>query len=133
MKLISIARRNITRNIRRSILSATAIAVSVLSVLVLFALIEGMTDDMAYNLKTYYTGEIRIRHQDFEQYERYNPIHLTVDWPSIDRALAGNSDIASYTARIPFAASLYLNESNYGVMGVGVDFAREQTIHDLNA
>lgn len=132
-RLIQTALRNISRNKRRSILSGTAIAVASLSIVVLFSLIGGMSDDMASNLKTYYTGEVLIRHADYEQYERYNPMHLTVDWNSVDSALSREASIDTYVPRITFPSNLYIGGSNFGAVGVGADFAREAEFQDLAA
>ena len=55
MKLGKIAFRNIFRNRRRSILSGTAIMVAAMSIVMLFSLLAGMTEDMEYNLHTYTT------------------------------------------------------------------------------
>ncbi|HAF85250.1 MAG TPA: ABC transporter permease, partial [Sphaerochaeta sp.] len=95
--LPKLAFRNIFRNLRRSLLSAVAIAVSAMSIVMLFGLLDGMETDMANNLKSYYTGQVRIQHADFEKYERYNPLHLGVDWTNIEPILAKNSNVQSAT------------------------------------
>ena len=133
MKLIHIAFRNIRRNLRRSILSGTAIAVAAMSIVFLFALVQGMRDDMAGNLATYYTGEVRIRNQSYEEYERYNPVHLTVNWPQIDKTLSSMEGITDYVPRIQFASSFYINGGNHPAVGIGADFAREASFQDLEA
>lgn len=130
-KLPQIAFRNIFRNLRRSILSAIAIAVSAMSIVMLFGLLNGMEADMANNLQSYYTGQVRIQHADFEKYERYNPLHLGVDWNSIEPILSNNSDVRAATARINFPANMYLGEKQHGVMGVGVDFTTEEAFVDF--
>lgn len=130
-KLIKTAIRNISRNKRRSILSGTAIAVAAMSIVALFSLIEGMTDDMAFNLKTYYTGEVRVKNADYDKYERYNPMHLTVDWNSIDSALQNEEIVDTYVPRITFPSNLYIGGSNFGAVGVGADFEKEASFQDL--
>ncbi len=67
MKLSGIALRNILRNKRRSLLSGAAIAVAAASIVFLFALLEGMKIDLADNLQTFYTGTVRIMHEDYEK------------------------------------------------------------------
>ena len=129
--LPKLAFRNIFRNLRRSLLSAVAIAVSAMSIVMLFGLLDGMETDMANNLKSYYTGQVRIQHADFEKYERYNPLHLGVDWTNIEPILAKNSNVQSATPRINFPANMYLGEKTHGVMGVGVDFAKEEAFIDF--
>lgn len=124
-KIAKTALRNISRNKRRSLLSGIAIGVAAMSIVMLFSIIAGMKDDMAVNLKTFYTGEVRIRHGEYDKYERYNPLHLTVDWDSAAEVLAANDAVAAYAPRIQFPANLYIEGANYGALGVGADFQRE--------
>ncbi|MDY0288749.1 MAG: ABC transporter permease [Sphaerochaeta sp.] len=130
-KLPKLAFRNIFRNLRRSILSAVAIAVSAMSIVMLFGLLSGMESDMANNLKSYYTGQVRIQNADFEKYERYNPLHLGVDWKNIEPILRDNSDVRAATPRINFPANMYLGEKSHGVMGIGADFSKEEAFIDF--
>ncbi len=118
---------------RRSILSASAIAVAAMSIVILFAFIDGMAEDMAYNLKTFYTGAVRVQNADYEKFERYNPIHLMVDWESADPVIAEIDGITAYTPRTTFPANLYVDGTNFGAVGVGVDFAREAEYLDLDS
>ena len=131
MKLIHVAFRNISRNRRRSLLSGIAIAVASMSIVFLFAMVQGMRDDMAQNLATYYTGEVRIRNAQYEEYERYNPIHLTVDWQRIDQALAQRSDVTAYVPRITFPSAFYVNGGNHPAVGIGADFSLEAEYSDF--
>ncbi len=117
---------------RRTILSATAIAVAAMSIVMLFSLITGMTNDMAYNLQNYYTGNIQIQHEDYAEYERFNPIHLMVDWEKVKPALKGIEGISAVVARTNFPVSLYIDETNHGALGVGVDFEAEAAYHDVD-
>lgn len=130
-KLPKIAFRNIFRNLRRSILSAVAIAVSAMSIVMLFGLLAGMEADMANNLQSYYTGQVRIQHAEFEKYERYNPLHLGVDWKSIEPLLNDNDNVRATTPRINFPANMYLGEKSHGVMGIGADFSKEEAFIDF--
>ena len=65
-----IAVRNIRRNRRRSLLSMTAIAVAAMAITLMFSLLEGMKRDLAGNLHTYVSGEVRLRHRDYDRYEQ---------------------------------------------------------------
>lgn len=132
-KLARTALKNINRNLRRSLLSAVAIGVASMSIVFLFSLIGGMKADMAHNLQTYYTGEIRIRNARYEEFERYNPIHLTVDWESSRQVLSGNDQIEQFVPRTTFPSSLYIEGTNFGAVGVGADFELEKEFQDLES
>ncbi|MDC7233982.1 MAG: ABC transporter permease [Spirochaetales bacterium] len=132
MKLGSIAYRNIYRNLRRSILSATAIMVAAMSIVLLFSLLGGMKADITYNLQTYSTGGIRIRDRDFTKNERLNPMHLTIENVDIlSRELLETPGVSVVSPRISFPARIYRGEENYNAMGVGLDFSTESAFQDL--
>lgn len=130
-KLPALAFRNIFRNLRRSSLSAIAIAVSAMAIMALLALLECMEADMQTNLTSYYTGEVRIRHESFEKYERYNPLHLSLEVDAVLPLAASVEGVEAATSRINFPANLYLNGKNNGALGVGVDFATEVAFIDF--
>ncbi len=131
IKLPAVAFRNVFRNLRRSILSAVAIAVSAMAIMALLALLETMETDMANNLTSYYTGEVRIRHAEYEKYERYNPLHLSLDTEEVTSIASNVEGVEAATARINFPANLYIDEKNNGAMGV--DFNTEQAFIDFPA
>jgi putative ABC transport system permease protein len=130
-KLAGTALRNISRNKRRSILSGVAIGVAAMAIVMLFSLIAGMKVDMESNLKSYYTGGIRIRNEKYEQYERFNPLHLTVDTDAITKVLDSMEEVDVYVPRTSFPANLYIKGTNFGAMGVGADFEKEADFIDL--
>lgn len=122
MKISEIAWRNITRNIRRSILSGSAIAVATFSIVFLFALIAGIKDDMGYNLSTYVTGNVRIRHQDFDKYEHLNPLHLNVpDYESFAADVAALEGIEGVAPRINFPAMIKKNDPKVELRALSLD------------
>lgn len=132
MKLGSIAYRNIYRNLRRSLLSATAIMVAAMSIVLLFSLLGGMKEDMSYNLQTYSTGAIRIRHKDFSKFERLNPMHLTIkDLDKLSNELMSEPGVTVISPRITFPAKIYKGDENYNAQGVGLDFSTEAVYQNL--
>jgi ABC-type lipoprotein release transport system permease subunit len=72
VKLARIALRNISRNRRRSALSATATAIATMSMVALAASINGMRLDMQANVSDLVTGHVQVQHGDFSCYERLN-------------------------------------------------------------
>ena len=132
MNITHVALRNVSRNIRRSILSGAAIGVSAMAIVLLFAFISGMKLDMKTNLTTYYTGDILIRNQTYKEYERYNPIHLTVDEKEVRQALEGIDGVRLAVARVRFPSTFYINGGMNPAVGVGADFTREEDFQDLD-
>lgn len=134
MKLGKIAFRNIRRNTRRSLLSMTAIAVAAMSMIVMFAFITGMKDNLAENLQTYMTGEIRIRHKEFDTYEHLHPIHLRI--PSYRRVVQAVKNVEGVTAaapRISVPGQVYLEDERYHLTGIAFDPALEREFQDIES
>jgi putative ABC transport system permease protein len=131
-KLAKTALRNISRNKRRSILSGIAIGVAAMAIVMLFALIEGMKGDMELNLTSYYTGEIQVRNDKYEEFERFNPVHLTVDTKPVFEVLDTMDEVEMYVPRTNFPANLIIGGRNFGAMGVGVDFEKEADFVNLS-
>ena len=78
MNMLKIAARNISRNRRRSILSGLAIVFSVFAIVFLFGMQHGFTDALHSNVQNFISGELRVRHAEFDTYEHLSPLHLAV-------------------------------------------------------
>jgi putative ABC transport system permease protein len=129
MRLGSIALRNIRRNLRRSILSGTAIALATLAIAFLFSWLAGIMADYRGNLQNYVTGHVRLRHAGYDANERLNPLHLSVpSWRSLVQRLEQEPAVAAAAPRIQFATAVYRGERTFGALGLGVDFARERQV-----
>ncbi len=134
MKLTTIAARNIMRNKRRSILSIGAIAMAAMSIVFLFSFLEGMKNDLAGNLQTYYTGEIRVRHSNYGKYEYLTPLHLRIEsYENILNIIERNGSVQTVSPRIRFPAGIYRNKEIYRALGMGVDFQREKSYQDIES
>ena len=126
MKLARIALRNIGRNRRRSILSATATAIATMSMVALAAYINGMRLDMQANVSDMVTGHVQVRHEDYARFEQLNPLHLRVERP--DELLArldADPDVAASVARLPLPVGVFRGEETSGAMAIGMDMKRE--------
>lgn len=132
MKLLNVAWRNIGRNRRRSVLSLSAIAVAAMAITLLFALLAGMEADLSANLVNYYNGEVRVRHESYGAYERFNPLHLRVE--DADRAVEALRDVTevkSISPRVRFPGAVFKSERTFGLQGIGMDFDLEREYQDL--
>ena len=132
MKVRHIALRNLRRTTRRTLLSMSAIAIAAAAFVFLFGIIEGMKADLKHNLHTFVTGEVRLRHTEFEKYKHLNPLHLGVDdYDKVVRELESREEVAMVSPRIPFPTAIYKEGETYKARGQGVDFRREKTYQDL--
>lgn len=128
MKLRDIAMRNIGRNRRRSMLSGVAIGVAAMSIVLLFALIDGMAEDLSNNLHDFYSGMVRVRHVDYDANELLSPLHLRVqDASRRSDELLTLDGVQSVSPRVAFPASVYLDGETHNAQGVGVDMELERS------
>jgi putative ABC transport system permease protein len=123
MKLTTMAWRNIRRNGRRTALSASAIAVAAMTIVLLFSLIEGMTEDMAFNLKHFYMGEIRVRHSEYDKNAHLNPLHLSIENASeVMEEIRAGGDFVNVSGRIQFPTGVFQDGETTPLIGMGIDF-----------
>ena len=129
----SIAFRNVFRNTHRSLLSALAITLSVAGILFLFSFLLGFTDNLIDNIRGYTSGDLRIRHVDYDRFELLSPLHLTVnDAQSLIDAVRMIDGVDSAVMRIPFGGGLYIAGETEGVRLVAVNFSDEQEYLGIN-
>jgi len=133
MNILAISIRNVGRNMRRSILSATAIAVATAVIVFMFALIEGLKVDIRQNVFHMVSGQVRIRNAEYDANEMLNPLNLAVsNAPAVLGWLRARPEVKNFVPRIMFATGLYRNGNTYKGMGMGVDFPLEETFQVLS-
>lgn len=131
MKLSHIALRNIFRNGRRSLLSILAVALAAFAITFLFALFEGIKDDIMINAFRYESGEVRIRHSEFEKYEYLNPIQYTVeDYAALLPGLEALPGVSYVSPRINVNSAAFIDDRQIPAVGLGLDIERE--IRNMN-
>ncbi len=126
IRTLDLAWRNIGRNRRRSVLSMVAVAVATMAIVFLFSYIEGMKQDMADNLIRYYTGEVRIRHENYGDWEHLSPLHLSV--AELQDVLTGVETMPETAAAVPrltVPGAVFREDQRIGMQVTGVDFLRE--------
>jgi putative ABC transport system permease protein len=112
----------------------TAIAVAAMAITLMFSLLEGMKRDLAGNLHTYVSGEVRLRHRDYDRYEQLAPLHLRI--VRSDEALAlveAQAGVASASPRLTLPVAIYESDRMVGAMVYGVDLGREEAFQGLAA
>ncbi len=139
MKLSHIAFRNISRNRRRSLLCMAAISLAAMTIVLMFSMITGMRADLKWNVQAYFTGQIRIRHSEYDDKELLNPLHLRLQsWQTIIDDVNLLEPRPETAARIPFPAILdpptvaNPQGENLTAMGTGVEFSTEKEFQNLS-
>lgn len=133
MKLARIALRNIGRNRRRSILSASATAVATMALVAMAAYVNGMLLDFQGNVADLVTGHVQIRHRDYERYEQLNPLHLRVERPEeLLERIDELPEVSAAVARLPLPVGIFRGEETVGAVAVGLEFERERAFMGID-
>lgn len=126
----SLAFKNIRRNVRRTVLSASAIFLVAIVLCLLFAFENGMVNDMMENVKSHVTGDIRIRNLQFSENERVRPLQFYIpDAQRIVEAINTIDGVLSANAQISTTVSIYRNDDNSLATVTGVDVGNSPFLH----
>jgi putative ABC transport system permease protein len=107
MNIPLIAWRNLFRNKRRSLLCLSAIGVATLSIVFMFAVIEGMRFDQRATAQRFTTGEARLRNPGYEQYQfTYPEEFLIPDYQGVLAALKRLPELSDHSGRLQFPAQV---------------------------
>jgi putative ABC transport system permease protein len=121
--MFKLAWKNILRNKRRSILSASAIFLAVVFVSAMLSLYQGMIMDMQENIINHQLGNINIKTKLYVENERILPLQFYIK--NVDEKIEEINSIpgvefATAVTKIP--AMTFLGDESYNVSIYGVDF-----------
>ncbi|MFC2158809.1 ABC transporter permease [Acidobacteriota bacterium] len=127
-----LAWRNIGRNRRRTLLTVTAIALSILFLIFLQSYIKGIIDDFAETFVKNDTGHVKIAAKEFLRKERILPKeHLIFDYEGLRADINKGGTAKASTARIKFLVVLSHEADNEGCMGIGIEPETESDFMDM--
>lgn len=134
MKVSTLALRNLSRNRKRSLLSLSAIAIAAMTITMVFSVIEGMKQNLKTNSLSYLSGQVRVRHTDYDNYEQLNPMHLTVpDADSLTGRFRSTESVRAVSPRISFPGAVFIGDQRHTIRGIGVDFSQEEAFMNFDA
>lgn len=116
--MLSMAWRNILRNSRRSLITISAIALGLASLIFLWGFNDGVHNAMMRNLQEVIVGSLQIHARGFFHQPRLNK---TVPSPDRVTALLANEGITKYSYRLRTFALLAGEENSEGLVLLGLD------------
>ncbi len=134
LPLIRLAARNTRRNMRRTMLTMSAVMVAVAAITFSFAYIGGIMDDFLDTFARIQTGHVRITHKEFTARERFLPMHLNV--PHISELLPvirSHPTVVEALPRIRTAVLVDNGTDNKPAILIGADMERETGYLDILA
>ena len=105
-----------------------------MAITIMFSILEGMKADMIRNEQSYNTGEIRVRHRDFDRYEHQQPVHFVVEeYAALLNELRKTPELGPVSPRISVPAVAFRDERRIVARGLGLDMRSEGEFMDLEA
>ena len=121
-QLLKMAFRDLGRNRRRTLLSALAVAMGVILLLMLASVVRGEMDGAMNNSILLQTGDLQVRAAS------YNINKVSLDWKDLIASPAQVADqikslpqVASATPRLLASGILTLGDNSRGVQVIGID------------
>ncbi|MGE3062662.1 MAG: ABC transporter permease [bacterium] len=119
--------KNIFRNHRRTILTATGIMIAVAATIFGKSFIDGEFVPIIQNVTDMQTGHMRIINEDYKEKERLMPVNLTVDFKVIEEASKNIDDITLIRPRIKFGTLVAKGDNEVdGMIGFAMLPEREK-------
>ncbi|MDR1256672.1 MAG: FtsX-like permease family protein [Spirochaetaceae bacterium] len=133
--LVTIARRNILRNRRRSAFCVTASAIAVFFIIFMQSWIAGMVSNIHDVVRTFDTGDVNIVSADYDAQSEYLPVQFPVsDGKSFEGLKAGieaERGVKAVFPRIMTFATLQDSTVKHALLW-GIDIERETAFQDFN-
>ncbi|MBD3181997.1 FtsX-like permease family protein [Candidatus Poribacteria bacterium] len=125
--IFKMAFRNIGRNKRRTMLSAIAISIAIMVILVMRGYIGGIIDSMFDSLTKVESGHIKISHNKYYEKQDMMPLEHMIDgfdgggYQELLPVLKSVEDVEIVAPRIKFGVLLSHSGKNSSALGIGVE------------
>jgi len=133
--LITIAYRNIWRNMRRTLFCLAAVGIAVFFIVIYSSLIEGMVESINKTVQIYDLGHIRVVSSQYEAESEYMPVQYPVadgkSWKEIAADIYKIHGVKAVFPRIATMATLQDNTVKHAVLW-GLDIEGEMSANQFN-
>ncbi|GBU26838.1 hypothetical protein R84B8_00353 [Treponema sp. R8-4-B8] len=133
--LITIAYRNIWRNMRRTLFCLSAVGIAVFFIVVYSSLIEGMIESINKTVQIYELGHIRVVSSQYEAESEYMPVQYPLadgkSWKEIAADIYKIPGVRAVFPRIATMATLQDNTVKHAVLW-GLDIKDEMAANPFN-
>ncbi len=120
--LLKFAFRNVFKNKKRTVLTASAVFFAALIVSIAMGWINGMIDMMMANYEKYQTGDFRIATENFLKREKFVPVdEIIADSRELMSKIRLIPDVSSAEERIKFGIMLANGDNTVFAFGMGID------------
>ena len=127
---LKLAWRNIWRNRRRTIITATSVFIAVILALIMRSLQLGAYQRMIDNVVSFYSGHIQIHKNGFWDEQNLDNSFVLDD--TLNTILKREKDISNWVPRLESFALASAEDLTKGAMVVGIDPVRENRLTHLS-
>ncbi len=114
--------RNVFRNSRRSLLTATSIFTGSVIIALMIGIINGFMENFESNYVDYQTGNLKITTKDYVKYEKFLPVDETMTGAEgLAERINGVPGVDSVERRIRFGMLLGNDQDTVSAFGIGAD------------
>jgi putative ABC transport system permease protein len=128
--IIKLARRNIWRNKRRTLITAMAIFFAVFFSVVMQSVQKGMFDNMEFGMVKSFVGFGQIHSKGFFEDQTLDNAFLYDE--KIDELANKHKDVKAFVPRIESFALASNGQATKGAMLIGIDTEKENTLTELS-
>ncbi|MDR0321215.1 MAG: FtsX-like permease family protein [Treponema sp.] len=133
--LITIAYRNIWRNMRRTLFCFTAVGIAVLFIVVYSSMIGGMIQSINETVQTYELGHVRVVSSQYEAESEYMPVQYPVaegkNWKELAESIGKIPGVRAVLPRITTMATLQDSTLKHAIL-FGIDIEDEMAANYFN-
>ncbi|MCL1837670.1 MAG: ABC transporter permease [Treponema sp.] len=133
--LITIAYRNIWRNMRRTLFCFTAVGIAVFFIVIYSSLINGMTNSINETVQIYELGHVKVVSAQYEMENEYMPVQYPVadgkSWKELAASIMEIPGVRAVMPRITSLATLQESSIKHAVLW-GIDIADEMAANHFN-
>ena len=133
--LITIAFRNIWRNMRRTIFCFTAVGVAVLFIVIYSSMIDGMTKSINDIVQIFELGHVKVVSSQYQAESEYMPVQYPIadgkSWKELSASIKGIPGVKEVLPRITTMATLQESTVKHAILW-GVDIEKETATNNFN-
>jgi putative ABC transport system permease protein len=133
--LITIAFRNIWRNMRRTLFCFTAVGIAVLFIVIYSSLIAGMTKSINDTVQIYELGHVKVVSAQYEIENEYMPVQYPVangkSWKELAASIKAIPGVRAVFPRTSSLATLQESTMKHAVLW-GIDIKNEIAANNFN-
>ncbi len=122
--MLKLALKNISRNKRRTILSALTIFIATIAVIAFLSMENGMIQDMKNNAINHSSGNINIKSKLYEEHKRVMPLQFYIPSTTekIDKIMSLDG-VLSVSRKTSVPVSIWMGERNENAIATAIDFS----------